>query len=94
MLLLQVLQQLGDGFGLRGALGPDPDPLAADLLDVDERAQVIDYDNHVSGIGAKWIHCRTQHERRPIVQRLDLAVHRVDERVGGALLRHGVDLHA
>ena len=89
MLLLQVLQQLGDGLGLRGALGLNPDPLAANLLDVDERAQVIDYDNHVFGIGAKWIHRRTQHERRPIVRRLDLAVHR-----GGALLRHGMDLHA
>ena len=67
MLPLQVLQQLGDGLGLRGALGLNPDPLAANLLDVDERAQVINYDNHVFGIGAKWIDCRTQHERRPIV---------------------------
>ena len=43
---LQLLQQAGDRLGLRLALGAHARPSPLDQLDVDERAQVVDDDDH------------------------------------------------
>ena len=88
---LQLLQQPGHGLRLRLALGAHARAFAADELDVDERAQVVDDDDRLARVQAGRIDGGVEDERRPIVQGLALAVDRVDECLRAALLRDLVD---
>lgn len=56
-------------------------------FDVDERAEVVDNDNDLPRIGARWIGRRTKNERRTIMQELGQAGHPVDQRIRCPFLR-------
>ena len=91
---LQLLQQPGGRLGLRLPLGAHARSLAADELDIDERSQVVDDDDDRPRVEAGRVDRGAEDERRPVVQGFGLAVRRVDEGLGGPLLRHRVDAHA
>ena len=78
---LDVLNQGGQELGLRFSLGPHADTGGRGLIDAVQRPEVVDdHRQLLRQRGCGPLHRGSQHQRRPVVQQVDAAIGRINER--------------